>query len=72
MPDDRHAQPRDGSILRSRIDHTRTKAKSTQTNGICERFHKTVLNEFCCVAFREKVYSIDELQTDLDALGPRL
>jgi transposase InsO family protein len=34
------------------IDHTRTKAKSPQTNGICERFHKTVLNEFYRVAFR--------------------
>src|SRR5690242_21697328 len=49
------------------IDHSRTKAKSPQTNGICERFHKTVLNEFYRVAFRKKVYrSIDELQTDLD------
>jgi hypothetical protein len=27
------------------IDHTRTKAKSPQTNGICERFHRTVLDE---------------------------
>jgi transposase InsO family protein len=50
------------------IDHTRTKARSPQTNGICERFHKTVLNEFYRVAFRKKVYrSIDELQADLDA-----
>src|SRR6266508_810713 len=50
------------------IDHTRTKTKSPQTNGICERFHKTVLNEFYRVAFRKKVYrSIDELQVDLDA-----
>ena len=24
------------------IDHSRTKTKSPQTNGICERFHKTV------------------------------
>jgi len=49
------------------IDHSRTKTKSPQTNGICERFHKTVLNEFYRVAFRKKVYrSIDELQTDLD------
>ena len=49
------------------IDHTRTKVKSPQTNGICERFHKTVLNEFYRVAFRKKVYrSIDELQADLD------
>src|SRR6202008_943139 len=36
-------------------------------NGICERFHKTVLNEFYRIAFRKKVYrSIDELQADLD------
>jgi transposase InsO family protein len=25
------------------IDHSRTKAYSPQTNGICERFHKTML-----------------------------
>ena len=50
------------------IDHSRTKTKSPQTNGICERFHKTVLNEFYRVAFRKKVYrSIDELQVDLDS-----
>ena len=49
------------------IDHSRTKTKSPQTNGICERFHRTVLNEFYRVAFRKKVYrSIDELQADLD------
>src|SRR3990172_9112507 len=49
------------------IDHTRTKAKSPQTNGICERFHKTTLNEFYQIAFRKKVYkTLDELQTDLD------
>jgi transposase InsO family protein len=50
------------------IDHTRTKAKSPQTNGIVERFHKTVLNEFYRVAFRKKIYrTIEELQEDLDA-----
>jgi transposase InsO family protein len=50
------------------IDHTRTKVKSPQTNGICERFHKTVLNEFYRVAFRKKLYtSLAELQADLDA-----
>ena len=50
------------------IDHTRTKAKSPQTNGIVERFHKTVLNEFYRVAFRKKIYrSIEDLQEDLDA-----
>ena len=50
------------------IDHTRTKTNSPQTNGICERFHRTVLDEFYRVAFRKKIYrTIDELQADLDA-----
>jgi transposase InsO family protein len=49
------------------IDHTRTKAKSPQTNGICERFHRTMLEEFYRVAFRKKLYtSIEELQKDAD------
>lgn len=50
------------------IDHSRTKAQSPQTNGICERFHKTILNEFYQVTFRKKIYaSLEELQSDLDA-----
>jgi hypothetical protein len=49
------------------IEHTRTKAYHPQTNGICERFHLTVHNEFYQVACRKKVYqSIEELQADLD------
>ncbi len=49
------------------IDHSRTRVKSPQSNGICERFHKTVLDEFYRVAFRTKVYgSLEELQKDLD------
>jgi transposase InsO family protein len=49
------------------IDHTKTKAKSPQTNGICERFHQTVLNEFYRIAFRKKIYSdLEILQADLD------
>ena len=49
------------------IDHTRTKARHPQTNGIVERFHKTILEEFYQVAFRKKIYGqIDEVQTDLD------
>ena len=49
------------------IDHTKTKAKSPQTNGICERFHKTILSEFYQIAFRKKIYeSIEMLQNDLD------
>lgn len=49
------------------IDHTKTKARHPQTNGIVERFHKTILNEFYQTAFRKKIYSsMDELQIDLD------
>lgn len=49
------------------VEHTRTKVRSPQTNGICERFHKTILNEFYRTAFRKKVYhSLAMLQEDLD------
>jgi transposase InsO family protein len=49
------------------IEHTKTKARHPQTNGICERFHKTILQEFYQVAFRRKIYSsLEELQADLD------
>ena len=49
------------------IDHTKTKARSPQTNGICERFHKTILQEFYQVTFRKKLYAdIESLQSDLD------
>jgi hypothetical protein len=49
------------------IDHSKTKARHPQTNGICERFHRTMQEEFYSVAFRKKIYnSLDELQTDLD------
>jgi len=49
------------------IEHTKTKVRHPQTNGICERFHKTILQEFYQVAFRRRIYrSIDELQVDVD------
>ncbi|WP_319526012.1 IS481 family transposase [uncultured Desulfosarcina sp.] len=49
------------------IEHTKTKARSPQTNGICERFHKTMLQEFYQVTFRKKIYrDIETLQFDLD------
>lgn len=49
------------------IDHSKTKARHPQTNGICERFHRTIKEEFYDIAFRKKVYrSLDELQEDLD------
>ena len=49
------------------IDHSRTKVKNPQSNGICERFQRTVLDDFYRVAFRKKIYlTLDEIQKDLD------
>jgi len=49
------------------IEHTRTKSKSPQTNGICERFHQTIQNEFYASAFRRRLYtSLEQLQADVD------
>jgi transposase InsO family protein len=49
------------------IDHSRTKANHPQTNGICERFHKTMQDECYSLLFRKKLYqSLEELQTDVD------
>lgn len=49
------------------IDHTKTKVRSPQTNGICERFHRTMKQEFYDIAFRKRIYSsVEELQIDVD------
>jgi transposase InsO family protein len=49
------------------IDHTKTKVRSPQSNGICERLHRTMQDEFYAIAFRKKLYeSIEALQADLD------
>ncbi len=49
------------------IEHSKTKARSPQTNGICERFHKTILQEFYQVALRKNLYNdLAALQKDLE------
>jgi len=49
------------------VDHSKTKAYSPQTNGICERFHKTMQEECYYILFRKKFYStLEELQADVD------
>ena len=49
------------------IEHSKIQVRSPQSNGICERLHRTIQEEFYAVAFRKKLYeSLDQLQTDLD------
>ena len=49
------------------IDHSKTKANHPQTNGICERLHKTMQDECYSLLFRKKLYrSLEELQVDVD------
>lgn len=49
------------------IEHTRTKAYSPQTNGVCERFHKTMKNECYDIMFRRKIYgTLKEIQQDIE------
>lgn len=49
------------------IDQTKTKVRSPQTNGICERFHRTMKQEFYDIAFRKRIYSsVEDLQIDVD------
>lgn len=49
------------------IVHTKTKARHPQTNGICERFHRTIQDEFYAIVFRKKVFqNIEQLQQELD------
>jgi transposase InsO family protein len=49
------------------IEHSKTQVRHPQTNGICERLHRTIQEEFYAVAFRKKLYnSLDEMQQDLD------
>ena len=49
------------------IDHTKTKARRPQTNGICERFHRTMQEECYALLFRKNLYqSLEQLQHDVD------
>jgi transposase InsO family protein len=49
------------------IEHSKTQVRHPQTNGICERLHRTMQEEFYAVAFRRKLYdSLAALQNDLD------
>lgn len=50
------------------VDHSKTKVRHPQSNGICERLHRTMQEEFYAVTFRKKLYdNLQLLQQDLDA-----
>jgi transposase InsO family protein len=49
------------------VEHSKTQVRHPQTNGICERLHRTIQEEFYAVAFRKKLYTnLEEMQQDLD------
>lgn len=51
----------------SQIAHRKTQVRSPETNGFCERFHRTLKEEFFATAFRKTLYeSLEQLQADLD------
>ena len=50
------------------IEHSKTQVRHPQSNGICERLHRTMQDEFYAVVFRKKIFdSLDELQQDRDS-----
>jgi hypothetical protein len=51
----------------NQIEHRHIEPGSPESNGFCERFHRTVKEEFYAVAFRKTLYeSVAQLQADLD------
>ena len=49
------------------IDHSKTKVRSPHTNVICERFHRTIKDEYYYILFRKKIYkSLEASQIDVD------
>jgi hypothetical protein len=49
------------------IEHSKTQVRHPQSNGICERLHRTMQEEFYAIAFRKKLYdNLELLQQDLD------
>ena len=51
----------------NQTEHRTTRIHSPETNGFCERFNRTIKEEFFSVAFRKTFYErLDQLQDDLD------
>ncbi|MBP7148245.1 MAG: transposase [Acidobacteria bacterium] len=61
------SQPYELYLAINQIEHRRTDIGSPQTNGFCERFHRTAKEEFFSVAFRKTFFeSLAQQQADLD------
>jgi hypothetical protein len=61
------AHPYELFLAISQIEHRRTDVVSPETNDFCERFPRTVKEEFFQAAFRRTLYeSLDQLQHDLE------
>jgi transposase InsO family protein len=61
------AHPYELSLAVQQVEHRNTKGHSPQTNGFCERFHRTLKDECVSVQLRTQFYSsLGELQEDLD------
>jgi len=66
---DTHAR----AAVRMLYDRSKIGANGSRTNGICERFHRTVEGEFHDIAFRKKLYrSVEALQTYLGCLAGQI
>ena len=54
-------------LRQNSIRHTRIKPRTPQSNGIVERFNRTLAEEFYQIAMMKKIYSsLSELQNDLN------
>ena len=54
-------------LRQNSIRHTRIKPRNPQSNGIVERFNRTLAEEFYQIAMMKKIYSsLSELQNDLN------
>jgi transposase InsO family protein len=51
------------------VEHRTTRVGSPESNGMVERFNRTLKEEFFSVAYRKRLYeSVEALQTDLDGV----
>jgi len=56
-------------LATNQIEHRGIEPGSPESNGFCERFHRTIQEEFFAIAFRKTTYeSVAQLQADLGSV----